>query len=422
MLRRAANTLRPVAAVAARRASNGMATTVHRSPRELTGGAEHVAINSFMEFPQKSATLDKNNSNSNNKRSNSASASASASASPGSISLPEKSQNFLDTLFESESDLPFKVPDTCWFRSVGNTPMQKLGPNLFAKLEGVNYTGSVKDRMILAIVLKMFRDGKLQNGSTLCLTTSGSAGKSLAMIQRTLLSECGVHLNCIVAMPKGYMQKPVIQELLDSGVPTFYEKPGDIEGTQLLFVDKVFMEVLGDVEKFSAENGWAILDQHHDPNGVLAHKSTAAEIMASTPNVTDVICATGTGATAAGLRKYLPDHVRVHSRPSAPGAIDGLSDVNRYDNYCDTQLLEGYDDGIFDREAAVSHQETLRQTCEIDAGLSSGATLWLAQKVASEDLGGKQVVFISADGRASHAEKAARWTPLESWWAAGTKR
>lgn len=319
---------------------------------------------------------------------------------------------FLETTMPDMDALPFVVPEDCWFRTaVGNTPMHKISDSLFAKLEGNNYSGSIKDRMILAIVLCLFRDGKLKDGSTLVLTTSGSAGKALAMIQRTLQAECGVMLNCIITMPQGYIEKPVIQELLHSGIPTYYEGANlEEKGTQLVFFDKVFMDVLETVRELSAEHGWVTLDQHHDHNGVLAHRSTALEIIRQVPDVTDVICATGTGATAAGLRAFLPAEVRVHSRPSLPGAIDGLSDVNRYDNYCDARVLEGYDSGNFERESAVNHQSLLRDEQAIKAGLSSGATLWLAERVARRP--NTKVVFISADGRPISAGESPRWTPL----------
>ena len=50
------------------------------------------------------------------------------------------------------------------------------------------------------------------------------------------------------------------------------------------------------------------------------------EILQQCPDVTDVVVSTGTGATAAGLRKFLPTHITIHSRPAKSGTIEGLTD------------------------------------------------------------------------------------------------
>ena len=93
------------------------------------------------------------------------------------------------------------------------------------------------------------------------------------------------------------------------------------------------------------EHKWRLVDQHHDVSGMYAHASTALELLCQHPDLTDVVCATGTGATAAGLRNYLPASVNVHSRPANSGTVGGLTDINRYDNFCDANSLVGYNTG-----------------------------------------------------------------------------
>merc|ERR1719261_1663966 len=117
------------------------------------------------------------------------------------------------------------------------------------------------------------------------------------------------------------------------------------------------MEVMEAGQILAEREGFAILDQHYDQNSMLAHESTAMELLDQIPGVTDVVCATGSGATAAGLRKFLPEDVTVHSRASAAGEIDGLSDINRYGNFCDERLLDGYRSGAFTREDALAHKQ-----------------------------------------------------------------
>merc|ERR1712232_676040 len=126
------------------------------------------------------------------------------------------------------------------------------------------------------------------------------------------------------------------------------------------------------MSKLAKEHGWAVLDQHFDDNSMHAHQSTAEEIFAQLPHITDVVCTTGTGGTAAGLREYLPAHVNVHARPAHPGAIDGITDVRRYNNFCDVGLLEGFSNNFFEKEESVDNQRQLKADYNITAGESSG--------------------------------------------------
>jgi len=100
--------------------------------------------------------------------------------------------------------LPFNIPSSSILSTVGCTPIMEVEPGVWGKLEGYNFSGSIKDRAMMSMVLKMFEQGDLKNGSTLTLVTSGSAGVSLALIQRALAEDCGVDLKTIIMMPKAY--------------------------------------------------------------------------------------------------------------------------------------------------------------------------------------------------------------------------
>lgn len=134
-------------------------------------------------------------------------------------------------------------------------------------------------------------------------------------------------------------------------------------------------------EAKARERGWKMLHQHHDASCLAGHESTAAEIMEQCPGVTDVVCTTGTGSTAAGLRAYLPANVRVHARPAESGVIEGLTDVRKYTNYCSADVIEGYEKCHFDPEIATKHQRELESVYGIVGGASSGAAFWLAKEV-----------------------------------------
>jgi len=91
--------------------------------------------------------------------------------------------------------------------------------------------------------------------------------------------------------------------------------------------------------------------------------------------------------------------VTVHSRRSQSGVIDGLSDVNRYDNFCDPTSLHGYDqNGFFEKDAAMEHQLELLEKHQIVSGPSSGAAYWLAREVKAQKPEAK-IAFISACGK-----------------------
>jgi len=298
---------------------------------------------------------------------------------------------------------PFVVPAESILSSVGRTPITQIDCDVWAKLEGFStLSGSIKDRAVRNMVMEMFNSGELQNGSTLVLITSGSAGLALSMIQKALAEDCGVDLRTIIVMPKAYEQKVACQKMIEAGVATHYDKADPDASSQLLLLDGIFMDVMKEGKALAAANGFAVLDQHYDLNSMLGHKSTALELLAQMPDVTDVVCATGTGATAAGLRQFLPADVQVHSRASESGAIDGLSDINRYDNFCDASQLANYREGKFDKETAIAHQSELLADHELSCGMSTGATMWLARGVkAKADAEGRKakVAFISACGR-----------------------
>jgi cysteine synthase A len=286
----------------------------------------------------------------------------------------------------------------------------KVKPNMYAKLEGFNVGGSIKDRAVMKVTMGMFERGELKSGDTIAVCTSGNAGRSLLFVQDQLKKK-GIDLHVKIFMPKRYLTRDsptMIAETRDVETikgdqpSSFYIRdPTDTTlDRSLNGLDGEFMEVQEKMVKLAKEHGWSILDQHYDINSLEAHKGTAEEILAQLPNVTDVVCTTGTGGTASGLRKYLPDHVRIHARPAKPGSMDGITDVRRYTNFCDSGLLIGYTNGYFDPSIATEHQEELSAMHNITAGQSSGATFALAKEIVAERPDA-QVVFICACGTSS---------------------
>lgn len=278
------------------------------------------------------------------------------------------------------------------------TPLKALGNNLFAKLEGQQEGGSIKDRAVTTCVYGMLKNGLLKPGGTLALCTSGSAGVSLLRAQRLLEAE-GIEINVKIFMPENYVPKPVPQVIANTeGVVTERENPEMPMSRSLCPFDGDFLSSLAFMKQLAQEHDWAILDQHYDVNSMMAHESTANEILSQCPNVTDVVTTTGTGGTAAGLREFLPNHITVHARPAVSGTLDGCTDVRRYNNFCNPELLQGYTEEFFCPEEAKEHAVELEQKFQVAAGPSSGATYSLAKKILAQKPEAV-IAFICADGK-----------------------
>ena len=284
------------------------------------------------------------------------------------------------------------------FKNIGFTPLKRYKKrNIYLKLEGYNPSGSIKDRTVSNMIINI-SDQKLMDKPTI-IVTSGSAGLSLYHIYYNYNI---MKMNdSIVVLPLKYSNKTIPKYLLNRpDVKIFYsfesllfsQKHGD-NGFKILLIDDIFINILEKAKIVSKFNQWNILDQHYNKHCVEAHKRTAHEILTDLPNVTDVVCSTGTGGTVAGLIKYLPQHVKVHSRPSISGEIDGLTDVGIYNNFCDTSSIERYYDSYFDYEKSYLYKEKIKN--DFIVGESTGASMWLADSIYDSN---KNIVVISADG------------------------
>lgn len=88
-----------------------------------------------------------------------------------------------------------------------------------------------------------------------------------------------------------------------------------------------------------------------------------------------------------------------------------MSNLERYDNFCDQNMLEGYHEGFFNQDLAVGMQEELTEIAGLACGPSTGATYWLAKDIVAKNSSAK-VVFICADGK--RPEQTDVFMPLKS--------
>jgi cysteine synthase B len=275
--------------------------------------------------------------------------------------------------------------------AIGNTPLVGLpamsprpGVRLWAKLEGNNPTGSTKDRIALAMVEAVEASGELTPDKTILEPTSGNTGISLAMVARR----------------KGYRLTVVIPDNASQ------ERIGLLRlfGAEIVFSDGD-RGTNGSIEvarALAADPAYVMPFQYGNEANPRAHEEgTGREILEELPAVTHFVAGMGTGGTLTGVGRALHAHdpsIRVvAAEPELGDLVYGLRSLD-----------EGFVPPIFDpsevnRKFLVSSRDALRATRELTAregifaGISSGAVLHVAQRIAA-DLEQAEIVCLLADG------------------------
>jgi cysteine synthase B len=275
---------------------------------------------------------------------------------------------------------------------IGRTPLVELpslapNPNvkLYAKLEGQNPTGSIKDRVALALIEDAEARGELEPGRELLEPTSGNTGISLALVAKLR----GHPLTCV--MPENVTEER--RRLLRLYGAQIIESPG-AEGSN----GAVRMAQ----ELAAREPRFCMPFQYANPANPQAHYGgTGAEIATAVERVDVLVAGLGTGGTLMGvgerLRESFPDLVVAAAEPMPGDPVMGLRSLE--DGYVPPIL----DVSKLDRKLLVSNAEAVtgvRALLEhegIFAGVSSGAVVHVARKLA-EELDEGVVVAILADG------------------------
>jgi [CysO sulfur-carrier protein]-thiocarboxylate-dependent cysteine synthase len=274
---------------------------------------------------------------------------------------------------------------------VGNTPLVELtrlspkpGVRLFAKLEGQNPTGSIKDRVAKAMIEAAEASGELEPGRELLEPTSGNTGISLALLARVK----GYRLTCVV--PENVTQERL--RLLRLYGAEIVLSPG-AEGTN--------GAVRLALELVERDGRYFMPFQYgNEANPQSHYVGTGAEIAAELDRVDVVVAGLGTGGTLMGagrrLRETFPDIVVAAAEPLPGDPVLGLRSLE--DGYIPPIL----DVDALDRKLLVSNAEAvagmraLLESEGIFAGVSSGGVLHVSRRVA-EELEQGVVVAILAD-------------------------
>lgn len=271
---------------------------------------------------------------------------------------------------------------------IGNTPIVRIGKlnpnknvNIFAKIEGYNPTGSIKDRIALAMIEDAEKRGILNKDKIIIEPTSGNTGISLAMISAI----------------KGYKIKIVMPEFMSIE----RRKMLKAFGAELILVKKEeWRDGAIKITKSMVERdkNLVMLNQYENNENFLAHyRNTADEILQQLkPDM--FVAGIGTGGTITGVGRRLkeanPDVKIIGVEPLPESKIQGLK-----------SLKEGYvppilDLSIVDEKIIIEDKdafETARKLAReegIFAGISSGAAMHVALKKAKEmDSGTILVIF-----------------------------
>ena len=274
---------------------------------------------------------------------------------------------------------------------VGNTPLVEIsrmspkpGVRIFAKLEGHNPSGSIKDRVALYLVREAEERGELTPGRTLVEASTGNTALALALI----------------AKQRGYGMKVVMLRRTTPGVAELLASFG---------VEVVWCEPMAGMkgaielaERLSREEGLFNTRQFESPANLKAHyETTGPEILHALPQVDAFVSGIGTGGTLMGVGRRLRERnpatliVGVESRMGEQ--LQGLR--NLQEGYLppllDLEMLSGR--FLVDTEEAFRCARSLLEVEGIFAGVSSGAVLSCAQRVAQRMDEGN-IVVIFADG------------------------
>lgn len=256
---------------------------------------------------------------------------------------------------------------------IGNTPLvriNKLGTGaneIYAKLEGNNPGGSVKDRPALSMIQGALERGEIKAGELLIEATSGNTGIALAMVAAAF----GLRMRLIMPTNQTKERKAAMRAY----------------GAELILVSKEEgMEGARDLAASMQEKGEGlVLDQFANPDNFQAHiRTTGPEIWTATAGrITHFVSAMGTTGTITGCGNYFRDKAPgqvavVGCQPAEGASIPGIR------KWSEEYLPRIFDASIVDEYISIEQTDaetTMRRLATeegICAGVSSGGALWAA--------------------------------------------
>jgi cysteine synthase len=277
--------------------------------------------------------------------------------------------------------------------AIGNTPMvllRHLSPNprvrIFAKLEGQNPSGSLKDRIAKYMVEQAEAQGLLTPDKTVLEATSGNTGIALAMV-------CKVKGYAMVAVMPESVSPERVHLLRAYGAEVVFT-PGNLGTNYAILVAQEM--AAREPQRYFMPNQYA-----NEANPRAHYETTGVEILEALPEVDVFIAGLGTGGTLMGVGRRLKEaNPKVKVIAAAPDPEETIEGLRRLEDgfvppILDLSLLDGRI-MVKSREAFATTKELMEKE-GIFAGVSSGAVVAVAKRIASRMERGN-IVCLCADG------------------------
>lgn len=277
---------------------------------------------------------------------------------------------------------------------IGNTPVVKLpGENIYVKLEKFNPGGSVKDRPALGMIRDAEERGLLNKNSIIVEPTSGNMGIALALIGRV----------------KGYKVVIVMPETMS------VERRDMIAayGAQLILTEgaKGMNGAIAKAEELVRENSLFFMPgQFTNPaNPKIHYDTTAPEIIQQVPDLEIFAAGVGTGGTLSGVARRLKEYnnriLAVGVEPANSPILSGGQHTPHKIQGIGAGFIPGtYDGSVVDEILTISDEEAMAATVEVSTklgiliGISTGANVAAARKLADRHGADKKILTIAPDG------------------------
>lgn len=265
---------------------------------------------------------------------------------------------------------------------IGNTPiisLKEFSSNLYAKCEYLNPSHSIKDRASFGMITQAFKDGKINQDSTIIEASSGNTGIALAMICASL------KLKLIIAMPESMsIERRKMMSFFGAKL-------------ELTPADKGMQGALDRAKELSREipNSF-IISQFENINSKNAHKNeTALEILNIMPDVDIFVAGFGTGGTISGVGEILkeknPNVKIIAIEPkSSPLLSQNIASSHKIQGIGANFIPKILNQDIIDEIWCVSNEDAINTTLKLGkigimAGISSGANVFIASQIAKQN-------------------------------------
>ena len=276
---------------------------------------------------------------------------------------------------------------------IGKTPVYQLpNTNIYVKLEKYNVGGSVKDRAVFGMLQDAKEKGRIHEDSIIVEATSGNTGIALAMVGAIL------HIKTVIIMPESMSKER--RELIKA------------YGAQLILTPKETgmkgaLERANEIlEKYP--NAFTLGQFVNPANPDIHYRTTGAEIVEQVPNVDVFVAGIGTGGTFTGVTRRLKEHnpnlKAIAVEPTgSPAITEGKGGPHKIQGIGAGFIPENFDQSLMDGVQTVSDEEafsevqTFMRESGISIGLSAGAAVVAAKRIARETPNAN-IVVIAPDG------------------------